>query len=243
MMHQPLNSFQRKNRQKARSQFLRQFFLFSVVALTAWACYKFGAEQERARIGQKAIELDHVVEERDQLRQRVIDLEAGAVEGAKKLEESESRYRVEIPDDQVRALITLVRDKMAAGVSVERLNTVLTAASNPRNCRDRDVKRFILSTPISQGTQNFAGFGNGAVTVSGVGQSVINKENKAEAWYDPQKPVKMTFRLIGGKVTVAEGALPLQHSIIDDNVEYRFTVSPSNTRGFIDVSGAICDYP
>jgi hypothetical protein len=51
----------------------------------------------------------------------------------------------------------------------------------------------------------------------------------------------MKFRLIGGRVTVAEGKLPLTHNIIDDTVEYRYTVE-AGPRGFVSVSGDVCDY-
>jgi len=238
-----LNSFQRKHRQKMRNRLLLQMVMVGAIFGTAYACYQFGAKQEAARIGQKAIELENVVEERDGLRQQVVDLQAKRLEDAKKIEAAEAKFRTEIPNDNVRALLNTIREKLAAGVSVERLTNILASASNPRNCRDRDTKRFILSTAISQGTQNWAGFGNGAVTVSGEGQSAISPEKKPEAWYDPAKPVKMKFTLIGGKVTVAEGILPLQHSIIDDNIEYRFTINPNNTRGLIEVSSSVCDYP
>jgi len=242
-MQPMLNSFQRKHRQKMRNRFLLQLVVTGALVGTAYACYEFGARQEAARIGQKAIELEHVVEERDELRQQVVNLQAKQLEDAKKIEAVEAKYRADIPNDTVRTLLNTVRDKLAAGVSVERLNNILASASNPRNCRDRDTKRFILSTALAQGTQNWAGFGNGAITVSGEGQSAISAEKRPEAWYDPAKPVKMKFTLIGGKVTVAEGNLPLQHSIIDDNIEYRFTISPANSRGFIEVSSSLCDYP
>lgn len=240
-MLQPLNSFQRKNRQKARNRLIGQFLLASALGGVFLFAYQFGERQMAARIGQRMDEVQALTKERDELHQQVVDLQAAAVVSQQKVSELEARYREQIPDDATEALLRLLRERMTAGVSAARMNSILAAASNPRSCRNRDAKRFMLSTTLNQGRDNSATFGSGAVTVSGEGKTMTNAEGRPEAWYDPEKQVSMKFRLIGGRVSVAEGYLPLQHSIIDDAVEYRFTIE-AGPRGFVTVTSDQCDY-
>jgi hypothetical protein len=95
---------------------------------------------------------------------------------------------------------------------------------------------------VYNGPQGAVSFGNGVVTVAGEGAASVNPTGKAEAWYDPGKPVKITFTEIGGKQTVKEGLLPIQHSLVVGNKEYRFTVA-AGERSFISVTSDSCDYP
>ncbi len=240
-MMQPINSFQRKNRQKARNRVIGQFLLLTAIVSVFVFAYQFGEKQMAARMGQRMDEVQALTKERDGLHEQVVNLQAAAVVDRQKIADLEARYRDMIPDDVTEGLIKLMRERMEMGVSTTRMTSILTAASNPRSCRGRDNKRFMLSTTLNQGRDNSATFAGGAVTVSGEGQTATNREGRPEAWYDPEKPVSMKFRLIGGRVSVAEGPLPLQHSIIDDAVEYRFTIE-AGPRGFISVTNDQCDY-
>lgn len=237
-----LNSYQRKNRQKARMRLLLQgLVLLAVVAFSAFS-YSFGERQMSARIAQQMDEVAELKRDRESLHKQVIDLQAADLVNQQKIADLEALYRREIPDEAHAGLVRLMRDRIAAGVTVDRMGIILAAAENPRNCRGREGKRFMLSTPLNQGTNSSATFGGGAVTVSGDGQTSTAPDGKAEAWYDPGKPVSMKFRLIGGHVSVAEGILPLQHTVIDDTTEYRFTVE-AGPRGFVTVTSDLCDYP
>lgn len=241
MALQQLNSFQRKNRQKARNRMIANVLILSSLSGVFYFAYQFGERQMAARVNQRMDEVEHLTQERDALHQQVVDLQAAALVDQQKIKQLEARYREQIPNDTVEGMIRTIQEKLAKGVSVERLQTILQSAANPRNCRGRDVKRFILSTSLHQGTDSTVTFNNGAVTVTGEGATFTNSEGRPEAWYDPTKKVSMKFRLIGGKVSVAEGVLPLQHSIIDDAVEYRFSIE-GGPRGFVTVTGDQCDY-
>lgn len=240
-MMQPINSFQRHHRQKVRRKVIGNLLVIGLVIGAGIYSYRFGEQQMAARMGQRMDEVQHLTSERDQLSQEVIDLKAAAVVGQQKIAELEARYREQIPDAETEVLIKLMREKLAGGVSRERMQTILSSAANPRSCRSRETKRFMLSTNLNQGTDSAATFSAGAVTVSGEGQTATSADGKPEAWYDAGKPVSMKFRLIGGRVSVAEGKLPLTHNIIDDTVEYRYTIE-AGPRGFVAVTGDVCDY-
>jgi len=236
-----LNSFQRHHRQKVRRQFISKALIVGAIIAAGVYAYRFGEQQTAARMGQRMDEVQALTNERDGLSRQIVDLKAAALVDQQKIADLEARYREQIPDDEIAGMIKLLRDKLASGVTRERMNTLLTAAANPRSCRSREAKRFMLSTNLNQGTDSSATFAGGAVIVSGEGKTALSADNKPEAWFDPAKPVSMKFRVIGGRVTVAEGALPLTHSIIDDAVEYRYTIE-AGPRGFVNVTGDVCDY-
>ncbi len=243
-MTYPLNSFQRKHRQKVRGRIIGTVLMLAGLGFVAVSCYHFGEDQMSARVKQQADQMHALTAERDDLHTQVVNLQADALVQKAKVTELETRYQQEIPSDTVRALMLIVKDKLAAGVTPERLTTILTAAGNVRNCREKTVKRFLLSTSLNQGKDSSASFAAGSITITGEGQMAKSEDGKAEAWFDAALPVSMKFRLIGGRVSVAEGMLPLQHSIIDDTIEYRFTIQADATsRGFVTVTSDQCDYP
>lgn len=242
MLRQPINSFQRKHRQQVRNRILGNLLVVGVFLGTAAFAYRFGEEQMAARVNQRMDEVSALTEERNTLHQQVVDLQAAALVNQQKITELDNRYRQEIPNDAMRSMLQTLRDKLAAGVSAERMATLLAAAENPRSCRNREAKRFMLSTALNQGTDSAATFASGSVTVSGEGKNSSTADGKPEAWYDPALPVSMKFRLIGGRVSVAEGRLPLTHSVINDTVEHRFMIE-AGPRGFVTVTVDTCDYP
>ena len=52
----------------------------------------------------------------------------------------------------------------------------------------------------------------------------------------------LRFIEIGGRATEATGTLPLQHSMVIGDREYRFAIRASN-RSFVEVSSDVCAYP
>ncbi len=236
-----LNSFQRHHRQKARRKLMGNLLLLGALLGMGWMAYGYGERQMAARMGQRVDEVTELTKERDSLRQQVVDLQAAAIVSQQTISELETRYREQIPDDGIGEMVKTLREKLASGVSRERMGIILAAATNPRNCRSRETRRFMLSTTLNQGTDTAATFASGAVTVSGEGLNAVNDQGQKEAWYDPAKKVTIKFRAIGGKVSIAEGVLPLTHTIIDDTLEYRYTIE-AGPRGFVAVSGDLCDY-
>ena len=155
-----LNSYQRKNRQKARTKLLARLLIVSAVLGVAGFSYRFGEQQMAARVNQRMDEVTELKRENDVLQKQVVDLQAADLVNQQKISELETRYRREIPDDKVETLVRLMRAKLAAGVNAERMNLILTAASMPRHCRNRENKRFMLSTTINQGRDSAATFGD-----------------------------------------------------------------------------------
>ncbi|HRI75405.1 MAG: hypothetical protein H3C49_03245 [Alphaproteobacteria bacterium] len=229
----------RRQQQKARRKAM--MVVIFLVAL-AGASFWWGAETERTSqqaFKEKARELE---KQRAGLESMITNLRSEVQSTQVRYQQLETKYQQEVPQGEFKNLTDLVRKQLGAGIKPERLAFVIEAARPPKNCSEPSVKRFVVKTPVYNGPHGTVSFGNGVVTVTGEGEAATNSNSMPEAWYDPGKPVKIVFIEIGGKRTVKEGLLPVQHSLVIGNKEYRFTVAAGD-RSFISVTSDNCDYP
>ena len=158
--------------------------------------------------------------------------------------EWESQYNRDIPTGEMRAFLKLIEEKLGGGeVSKERLAFLIDAATEPRDCvEDPKTKRFIVRTRLQKGANDSVSFDSNSLTVTAVGEAAVNENGQAEAWFDPDKPLKVTFTRLGGESSETMSLLPVHHTMITDGKEYRLTLHPG-ARGFVNVTGAVCPYP
>jgi len=212
------------------------------VAILCGISYWWGGEVVRSSESaykQQALKLQ---DERGQLEQTITTLKSDVQSTDVRYQQLEAKYEAEVPQGDFRKLTDIVKKQLAGGIKPERLAFVIDSARPPRNCGEPQSKRFVVKTPVYSGPHGTVSFGNGAITVTGDGASAVSATGGGEAWYDPGKPVKITFTEIGGKDTVKEGLLPIQHSMVIGSKEYRFTVA-AGERSFITVTSDSCDYP
>jgi hypothetical protein len=177
------------------------------------------------------------------LQQENAALHADAETARKRESEWQNRYQAEVPTGQSKDLFELIRDRMAAGVETRRLAFVIEATSNLQSCdKDPVTKRFLVQTPLYKGANDSVTFGGETITVTASGANAADPQGNAEAWFDPSKPVNVSFAEIGGRITETTGKLPLHHSVVVRGSEYRFTVLPG-PQGFVKVSGERCNFP
>jgi hypothetical protein len=213
-----------------------------IVALLCGLSYFWGGEVVRSgemAYKQQAMKLQ---EERGQLEKTITTLKSEAQSSDTRYQQLEARYNTEVPQGEFRKLTDLVKKQLDSGIKPERLSFVIESARPPKNCTEPQSKRFVVKTPVYSGPHGTVAFGNGAITVTGDGVPAVSAAGSPEAWYDPGKAVKITFIEIGGKETVKEGLLPIQHSMVIGGKEYRFTVA-AGERSFITVTSDSCDYP
>ncbi len=191
------------------------------------------------------------LEQVDGLRRQIADLttaEASAKDQATKLAASleetkkraddyQAKYEQVAPSDDVQTLLGLMKAKMAAGIDAKRLAFVIQQADRPHRCTQAVTKRFMVRTAKFDGGSTWVRF-NDLITVSAQG---VGGNGGTAQWFDPDKPLAVKFTAIGGKETQVDGKLPLQHSMVLKNGEYRFTVT-AGARGFVEVTGDRCDY-
>ena len=75
---------------------------------------------------------------------------------AERLAESQRRYRSDVPAEDEREVLNVVRQRMADGVPRERFLDVLEAVQiSPRCAPDVLTRRFLVQTSLSVGTPRF----------------------------------------------------------------------------------------
>jgi len=144
-------------------------------------------------------------------------------------------------DGPMRGLLTLVQQQLDKGMAPERLKFAIQAARPPTDCSDVFDRNFLVSTPGYKGEGGSVSIANNAIKIMASGYSAMNKNGDKEAWFDPQKKVKISFEYDGKKEQKSR-ILPLQHSIISDGREYRITVSKS-VKSYAKITYDSCAYP
>ena len=236
-----LRSHHDRYRQRAREGLYRNsVFAASVIAalLIGYVGGNKKAEQDNRQLVQQTKEIQASSQlAQDQSTQAQAKYQTLVI----KYQQLESQYKRDVPTGDLGLMTALVKEQLDKGLAVDRMIQIIRAAQPPRNCSQAQNKRFILSTPAYKGPDSAITFADGAVTVTGTGEPSINNKQEKEAWFDPGKPVSITFTVIGGKKETKTGLLPLHHTIILRDKEYRFTIS-EGPRSFIAISGDNCDY-
>jgi cell division protein FtsB len=230
--------YRRQAKQRRRKIIMVLLFLAALSGVSYW----WGGENVRSSEVAYKQQAEKLKDERAGLEKQITDLQSEVQSTLVRYQQLESKYMTEVPQGEFRKLTDLVKKRLDAGIKPERLSFLIDAARPPKNCSESTLKRFVVKTPVYNGPHGSVSFGNGIVTVTGEGQASVSAVGQKEAWYDPGKPVKIIFTEIGGKKTVKEGLLPIQHALVSGNKEYRFTVA-AGERSFIAVTSDNCDYP
>ena len=233
----------RRRRRKARWALVR--WLLAVAIVIAAGVMVFRVGYKYAKTNEAAIRAEKAVlqEQVDSLALTIDALRAD-VEGQRlEAEQWKKRWERDVPTGRIKQLFDLVKERLDAGVSAERLAFIIGAATEVRDCENSPVtKRFIVRTPLYRGTQDAVRFADGAITVTATGTAARDPEGRPEAWFDPAEEITLQVRHIGGASSEVSGGLPLQHSLVVGNREYRFNVV-AGRRGFVQISSDTCRYP
>jgi len=161
---------------------------------------------------------------------------------ARRAKEWEDQYRSDIPDATVQQLLRALRAKLDGGLNADRLGYLIEAAQEPHDCEeDPESKRFIVKIDDQSNGNDAVSFDK-AVAVTASGEAALDANGNRQGWFDPEKPLKVTFHHLSGKTSEIDAVLPIHHSMIVENYEYRFSLVPGD-RGFVTVTGQRCSYP
>ncbi len=233
----------RRRKRRVWGRVARVTFYLALLVLFAVSAYRMGLERSERSVSRLERTLDELNRANAQLATDKRQL-TKAVEAANaRAHEVEARYERDIPAGPARELAALVNQKLGAGVAPRRLAFVIGAAQNRRACEDAAVtKRFVVQTELQSGANSAVSFADNTITISGTGDMARSAEGKAEAWFDPAKPVTVRFTMIGGKRFDVAGKLPIHHSMVVGDAEHRFSFIEGK-RGFIKVAGTRCRFP
>ena len=231
-----------RNRRRMSERRRKVILIIFAISIVCGFFFWWGGENVRTSevaYKQRALTLQ---EEKEVLERTITSLTSDVKSAQVRYQQMEAKYLAEVPQGGFKAITDIVKKQLDSGIKPARLSFVIESARPPKNCVAPQAKRFVVKTPVYSGPHGTVAFGNGAITVTGEGQSAVGPTGGSEAWYDPGKTVKITFIEIGGKETVKESLLPIQHSMVLGNKEYRFTVA-AGERSFISVTSDNCDYP
>lgn len=239
-----LRDGRRLERHRRRMRMLRALAVVVALFLLGMFAYETGAQLAQREVKLLRDEIRTLRETVADLNDRNAALESARQEALAREAEAKDRYARDVPTGAARDLFMLMQERLSDGFSPERLAFVVENAGDGTRCDNRpQTKRFILRTPVSGGRNDWVGFNNTAIVVTGEGQSAVNEQGAPFGWFDRDKPVTIIFTLIGGEKHEATGMLPLHHSVVRNGNEFRFTVTEGDSRGFINVTADRCDYP
>lgn len=214
------------------------FVLAIIVGAGVWS-YDIGTTLAR----QDVIHLERRIAEINEVNARLRTQIAGLEAAVRTASERAARLTGDIPSAEDQELLNLVREKLEEGVPRERLAFVIVAADVERECPvDPVTKRFVVRTELHDGGNESVSFADNTITVTASGELARNETGQAEAWFDPAKPVTAVFTHIGGQRSEAKGSLPLRHSVVVGDTEYRFNLV-AGERSFVRVTADGCIYP
>lgn len=235
-MARPRSRHQRERRKRFWSGLFKFAVFLGLIGATAYYAYEAGTRLSAQEIADLKGEIERLSLSEQETVARATEMEQALTEAQQTAEDYRQRYETVAPEE-VRGVLEQVREKMAEGLSPDRLAFVVSQAHPPRECTEAETRRFIAKTENYDGANTWVRFDD-VVTVSGTGRAA---NGGREQWFDPAEPVTVTFSPLGGDADEVQGSLPIQHSMVVKNKEYRFTATPGS-RGFIEVTADWCDY-
>jgi len=233
-----------ENRQRRRRRFrwgLARWVvgLAAIAAVGAFA-YDVGSRQNIHRMDELRAQIEDMSTRQQSLQTQNTELQASVLIVEEQLRAAQQQVQDGVPSGPLAELLAEVRKKLEAGVQFERLKFLIDAAAIGPSCDDTPAtKRFMVQTPLFSGTNDSAGFADGAITVTARGASKSNAQGQVEAWFDPGQPVTLTFARLGGAATEVSGRLPLYAAVVVGDSEHRFS-AVSGPQGFVQVTGTRC---
>ena len=238
-----LTGQRRRNRRRLAIATAKMLVALSCILVIGWFSFRLGTERMLGQLAHARAEATRLEQDVSavEVAWAISDLNAEALTG--ELVDLRRRFRDEMPGGVVRQLLPLIDAKLSQGVSADRLATVIRAASNERRCDPTPAtKRLAVRTSIGPTQNSSISFADASILVTAVGTPSRNSDGSPEAWFDPALPVTVRFALADGRIDEVAGILPLRRSIILDDWEHRFSVSPGR-KGFVSVVNDRCVYP
>lgn len=237
---------ERRRRDSGRQRFavLKWLLLIGGLVVLGLIAYAAGSELARDEVRRLQEQIGAVEADLAERTEEASALRAERDEAAAQLRQLQDRYDRDVPEGETREIFALVRDQLDAGVSKDRLRFLIRTAGETVPCGgDPNQKRFIVQTGTTRGQNDWVGFAGNTIIVRAKGKPVLAENGRPEAWFDENKPVTVLFFEIDGSESEATGILPLKHSLIRGEYEYRFVLTKAPTRGFLQVTAQRCQMP
>lgn len=240
-----ISSYNPKRRYRERSAEKTRTFLMFLIIIGCSAGFGFflGRQYAVQKILMLEKQVASVNAQRQQLQDDLTSLRAESQTAKTLYEVMERKILKEYPEGgPLREVLEKAREQIADGIDPKRLILALQSAQPPKNCTEPQIKRFVVSTPTYKGSKSVMTVDEGQVVISATGESSKNAAGDPESWFDPAKPVEVTFTPKAGTPEVRKAVLPISTTVITGGKEYRFSVA-EGARSFAKVTFDSCDYP
>ncbi len=229
-------------RNRASQRFMRFLSFVAIAVVFSATGFVIGRQTAMENAVATKSQLESMTQQRNALQDGMTKLRAESQTASLRFQQLQDQLNKEIPDGPMRELVNLVRKQIADGIDPLRLGYLIRSARPPANCTDPETKRFVVTTPAYKGQDSNISLADGGVVITGSGVSARNPKGEPEAWFDPAQPVTLEFAPRGADKQVKKGVLPLSHSVVLGDREYRLTFS-EGSRSFIKATYDSCSYP
>jgi len=236
--YNPQDRYRRRNSERMAGFMVVMAVLLIAFGLGFWLGGQHAGHQERSLKARN----EALLTEREGLQDNITQARAEAQTAQMRYKQLQETYEDMLPEGPLRDLAALLKQQLDEGRSPERLEFLIRSARPPRNCSEPETKRFVVMSPAYDGPESQISLAEGSLIVKGKGRSAVNSTGQPEAWYDPSKKVTVEFIVDGELIKSKSGVMPLRHSVVVGNREYRLTVA-EGARSFAKVTYDSCDYP
>ncbi len=243
-MRSDFGGFESRRRSRLAGRLFRLLILAAFVGAFSYWSYNWGGE--RSERDNRALRAKNTLltDENERLRLETEAAMAARIAADERAAAYQRQYVAEVPQGPAKQVMSLVNERIEAGVSPDRVAFVVAAVENETRC-DPEIasRRFLIQTPLTGGANSVVTFADNTISVTGLGVASRDGAGNAQTWFDPAAPVAVTFTLIGGRDIEINGKLPLHHSVVIDDKDHRFAITPAQTKGFVVVTEQRCAYP
>lgn len=230
----------RRDQSRRRLAFLKWLLLILALLGLGVIAYAAGSELARGQVRSLMEQVRSLESDLSVITARAESLQVERDEALAK----QAALQEQVPTGNARELFALLSEQLKSGVKEERLKFLIRSSGGAVRCRnDPEQKRFIVQTGLTRGKNDWVAFARSAIVVRAQGEPSRSSNGAANAWFDQEKPITVTFSKINGATTEATGILPLQHSVELGGDEYRFVITPAPARGFLQVTADRCQLP
>src|SRR4051794_5559450 len=245
-MQQLLTTFGETRRSRRRQALLGTARLVAValaIAGGALASYQIGRSQSGIERSRFESDLSALQELNRLLSERAASAEQRAEAAITRAARLQRSYDADVPQGQTRELLDLLQQRLKDGIPAARLEFLLREARVERKCDPpSETKRLLVHTSVTPTPAATAGFAKNQITVTVEGAPQRKPDGRTDPIFDPQQPVTLNLLRIGRDVAKAEGRLPLSHSLVLGDREFRFTVKAAD-KGQAELIAQVCDFP
>lgn len=203
-----------------------------IVALLGigYSSYQGGLALADLKVVSLRTELEQVTRERDNARAARDNIQAVLAKANEQNASLQSRYDSDVPTGTIADLLKAVRDRIAEGISPDRIMDALRTVRAVTACDGRPVtRRFALRAGAQPAPDDTVSFADGLVSLY-----------ITPAPDDPTRALTAHFTRPGGAPVTVSGPSPLRATLPLDNAELRFTIANSDLRGFVTATMNSC---